>query len=38
MYVSDKMRPVETIPEMEGNIKENDGGSEFKHDIKLEPL
>jgi hypothetical protein len=28
------MRPVETIPGMgEGEIKENDGGGEFKYDI-----
>jgi hypothetical protein len=28
----EKMRPVETIPGMEG-IKENDRGGEFKYDI-----
>jgi hypothetical protein len=29
-----KMRPVETIPIMEGEgIKKNDGGGEFKYDI-----
>jgi hypothetical protein len=29
-----KMRPVETTPEMgEEEIKENDGGGEFIHDI-----
>jgi hypothetical protein len=27
------MRPVETIPEMEGGIKENGGGSKFNYDI-----
>jgi hypothetical protein len=28
------MRPVETIPGMEGGgIKENDGGGEFNYDI-----
>jgi hypothetical protein len=28
------MKPVETIPGMQGRvIKENDGGGEFKHDI-----
>jgi hypothetical protein len=32
MYVNEKTRPVETIPEM-GGIKENDGGIEFTHDI-----
>jgi hypothetical protein len=30
----EKMRPVETIPEMGGGgPKENDGGSEIKYDI-----
>jgi hypothetical protein len=34
MYVNGKMRFVETIPEMgAGEIKENDGGSEFNCDI-----
>jgi hypothetical protein len=33
MCVNGKMRPVETIPGMEGRIKENDGGGEFKYDI-----
>jgi hypothetical protein len=34
MYVDGKMRPVETIPEMEGvEIKENDGRGDFKYDI-----
>jgi hypothetical protein len=34
MYVNGKMRPVETIPGMEGEgIKENDGGGEFNYDI-----
>jgi hypothetical protein len=33
MYVSGKMRPVETIPGMgEGRIK-NGGGGDFKYDI-----
>jgi hypothetical protein len=29
----EKMRPVETIPEMGGGIKENDQRSEFNYDI-----
>jgi hypothetical protein len=30
----EKMRPVETIPEMRvGGIKENDGGGEFSYDV-----
>jgi hypothetical protein len=34
MYVNVKMRPVETVPGMEGGgIKENDGGGEFNYDI-----
>jgi hypothetical protein len=34
MYVNGKMRPVETVPGMEGGgIKENDGGGEFNYDI-----
>jgi hypothetical protein len=33
MYVNGKMRPVETIPGMEGEIKENGEGGEFKYDI-----
>jgi hypothetical protein len=34
MYVNGKMKPFETIPEMgNGEIKENDGGGEFKCDI-----
>jgi hypothetical protein len=34
MYVNGKMRPVKTIPGIEGGmIKENDGGGEFKYDI-----
>jgi hypothetical protein len=34
MYVTGKMRPVETIPGMrEQGIKENDGGGEFNYDI-----
>jgi hypothetical protein len=33
MYENGKMRPIETIPEMEGGeIKENDGGGEFNYD------
>jgi hypothetical protein len=34
MYVNGKMRPIETIPGIEGGrIKENDGGGEFNYDI-----
>jgi hypothetical protein len=34
MYENGTMRPVETIPGMGGGeIKENDGGGEFKYDI-----
>jgi hypothetical protein len=34
MCVNRKMRPVDTIPGMEGGrIKENGGGGEFKYDI-----
>jgi hypothetical protein len=34
MYANGKMRPVETIPGMEGErLKENDGGGELKCDI-----
>jgi hypothetical protein len=34
MYINGKMRPVETIPGMEGGgIKENDGEGEFNNDI-----
>jgi hypothetical protein len=33
MYVNGKMIPVETIPGMDGGIKENGGGDEFKYDI-----
>jgi hypothetical protein len=34
MYISVKMRPVETIPGMGvGRIKENHGEGEFKYDI-----
>jgi hypothetical protein len=34
MCINGKMRPVETIPGMgAGEIKENDGGGEFKYDI-----
>jgi hypothetical protein len=34
MYVNTKMRPVETIPGMEGSeIKEDDGRGEFKYDM-----
>jgi hypothetical protein len=30
----EKMRPVETVPRMEGEgLKENDGGGEFNYDI-----
>jgi hypothetical protein len=34
MYVNGKMKPAETIPGMGGGeIKENDGGDQFKYDI-----
>jgi hypothetical protein len=34
MYVNGKMRPVETVPGIEGGqIKENNGGGEFNYDI-----
>jgi hypothetical protein len=34
MYIHGKMRPTETIIGMRGEeIKENDGGGEFKYDI-----
>jgi hypothetical protein len=34
MYVNGKMNPAETTPGMgKGEIKENDGGGEFKYDI-----
>jgi hypothetical protein len=34
MYINEKLRPVETIPGMEGGrIKENDGRGEFSYDI-----
>jgi hypothetical protein len=33
MYVNGKTISVETIPEMERGMKENDGGVEFKYDI-----
>jgi hypothetical protein len=34
MYVSGKMRPLETIPGMGAvGIRENDGGDKFKYDI-----
>jgi hypothetical protein len=33
MYVNGKMKPVETIPGMEGGIKESNGGGEFKYDV-----
>jgi hypothetical protein len=33
MYISGKMRPVDTIPGVEGGgIEENDGGGEFQYD------
>jgi hypothetical protein len=39
MYVNGKMRPVETIPGMEGErIKENNGGGEFIYDTLYELL
>jgi hypothetical protein len=34
MYVSEKMRPVETLPGMGGwGLKENNGGGEFNYVI-----
>jgi hypothetical protein len=34
MYENEKIRPVETVPGMEGGgIKKNDGGGEFNYDI-----
>jgi hypothetical protein len=34
MYISGKIIPVESIPEMgKAGIKENGGGGEFKYDI-----
>jgi hypothetical protein len=34
MYENGKMRPVESVPEMERRgIKENDGGGGFRYDI-----
>jgi hypothetical protein len=34
MFENGKMRPVETLPGMRGGeIKENDGGDKFNHDI-----
>jgi hypothetical protein len=34
MYINGKMSPVETIPGVErGEIKENDGGGEFKYEL-----
>jgi hypothetical protein len=33
MYVSGKMRPVETVPGMGEGVKENDGRGEFNYDI-----
>jgi hypothetical protein len=34
MYKRGKIRPVETVPEMEGGrINENDGGDEVSYDI-----
>jgi hypothetical protein len=34
MNVNGKIRPVETIPRIGGeSVKENDGGSEFNHEI-----
>jgi hypothetical protein len=35
MYGNGKMRPIETLPGIGGGgIKENDGGDEFKYDIR----
>jgi hypothetical protein len=33
MYINGKMRTVETIPGMGGEIKKNDEGDEFNYDI-----
>jgi hypothetical protein len=34
MYINGRMRPVETIPEIQGGgIKKNGVGGEFKYDI-----
>jgi hypothetical protein len=39
MYVSGKMRPVETTTGIRGRrVKENDGGGEFNYDILSELL
>jgi hypothetical protein len=32
MYENGKRRPVETIPGMGGQVKENDRGNEFNYD------
>jgi hypothetical protein len=33
MYVNEKMRPAETIPEIKRGEIKDDGGSEFNSDI-----
>jgi hypothetical protein len=33
MYENGKTRAIETIPGRRGEIKENEGGGEFNHDI-----
>jgi hypothetical protein len=33
MYINRKMRPVETISGVGKEIRENNGGGEFKYDI-----
>jgi hypothetical protein len=38
MHENGKMRPVETILKMGGDIKGNDGGGEFNYDILLRTL
>jgi hypothetical protein len=39
MYANGKMRPVETVPGMEGGgIKENDGGGKFNGDTIVRTL
>jgi hypothetical protein len=35
VYENGKMRPDETIPGMEGGLKENDGGSEYIYKVSL---
>jgi hypothetical protein len=38
MYVNGKVIPVETIPGMGEEMKENDGEGEFKYDVLQELL